>query len=118
MGALSRRLGTEGFGADYRARADDGQLTGDRLPVDLAANAASFGADVIRAETIDDLRAALKTARAANRTTVIHVETDPSVYVPRFHWWDVAIAEVSESDAVREARATYEKEQAGARRFL
>jgi 3D-(3,5/4)-trihydroxycyclohexane-1,2-dione acylhydrolase (decyclizing) len=118
VGALSRRLGTEGFGADYRARADDGQLTGDRLPVDLAANAASFGADVIRAETIDDLRAALKTARAANRTTVIHVETDPSVYVPRFHWWDVAIAEVSESDAVREARATYEKEQAGARRFL
>jgi 3D-(3,5/4)-trihydroxycyclohexane-1,2-dione acylhydrolase (decyclizing) len=118
VGALSRRLGTEGFGADYRARGEDGQLSGDRLPVDLAANAASLGADVIRVETIEGLREALKTARAAERTTVIHVETDPTVYVPRFHWWDVAVAEVSESEAVREARATYEKEQAGARRFL
>jgi 3D-(3,5/4)-trihydroxycyclohexane-1,2-dione acylhydrolase (decyclizing) len=111
-------LGTEGFGADYRARAEDGQLSGDRLPVDLAANAASLGADVIRVETIDDLRDALQAARDSARTTVIHVETDPSVYVPRYHWWDVAVAEVSESDAVREARATYEQEQTKARRFL
>ncbi len=118
VGALSRRLGTEGFGADYRSRGDDGQLSGDRLPVDLAANAGSLGADVIRVDTIDQLRNALDTARAATRTTVIHVETDPSVYVPRFHWWDVAVAEVSESETVREARTTYEKERAGSRRHL
>ena len=118
VGALSRRLGTEGFGAAYRSRGEDGQLSGDRLPVDLAANAASLGADVIRAGGISDLRGALAEARASSATTVIHVETDPDIYVPRFHWWDVAIAEVSTSDTVREARTGYEEERAKSSRYL
>lgn len=118
VGALSRRLGVEGFGAAYRSRGEDGLLSGERLPVDLAANAASFGADVIRATTIDEVRDALSKARAATNTTVIHVETDPEVYVPRFQWWDVAIAEVSTSDTVGEARTVYDEERAKSRRFL
>jgi 3D-(3,5/4)-trihydroxycyclohexane-1,2-dione acylhydrolase (decyclizing) len=118
VGALSRRLGTEGFGADYRARGEDGQLSGEHLPVDLAANAASFGADVIRAADIGELRTALAEARDSTRTTVIHVETDPDVYVPRFHWWDVAVAEVSTVESVEGARATYEEERRKSRRHL
>ncbi len=108
VGALSKRIGTEGFGTRYRYRSGSGELDGADLPVDLAANAASFGAQVIRAQSIAELREALAAARAAEVTTVIHVETDPDVSVPRFHWWDVAVAEVSESEAVREARASYE----------
>jgi 3D-(3,5/4)-trihydroxycyclohexane-1,2-dione acylhydrolase (decyclizing) len=111
-------LGTEGFGSAYRSRGEDGQLSGDRLPVDLAANAASLGADVKRAGSISELRSALAEARASSTTTVIHIETDPDVYVPRFHWWDVAVAEVSTSDAVREARAGYEAERAKSSRYL
>jgi 3D-(3,5/4)-trihydroxycyclohexane-1,2-dione acylhydrolase (decyclizing) len=118
VGALSRRLGTEGFGATYRRRGDDGQLTGERLPVDLAANAASLGADVKKVATMGELRSALDEARSATATTLIHVETDPEVYVPRFHWWDVAIAEVSTSEAVQEARSKYEEERAKSRRHL
>jgi 3D-(3,5/4)-trihydroxycyclohexane-1,2-dione acylhydrolase (decyclizing) len=118
VGALSRRLGTEGFGADYRSRSDDGQLDGDRLPVDLAANAASLGATVIKVANIDELRVALDNARAADETTVIHVETDTDVYVPRFQWWDVAVAEVSTSEAVQAARARYEEERQKSRRYL
>jgi 3D-(3,5/4)-trihydroxycyclohexane-1,2-dione acylhydrolase (decyclizing) len=118
VGALSRRLGTEGFGSTYRSRGKDGQLSGDRLPVDLAANAASLGADVKRAGSITELRSALAEARASSTTAVIHIETDPDVYVPRFHWWDVAVAEVSTSDAVREARAGYEAERAKSSRYL
>jgi len=118
VGALSRRLGTEGFGAHYRHRGEDGLLSGERLPVDLAANAASLGADVKRAANIEELRKALEEARAASGTTLVHVETDPDVYVPRFHWWDVAVAEVSTSDAVRAARTTYEEEREKSRRHL
>jgi 3D-(3,5/4)-trihydroxycyclohexane-1,2-dione acylhydrolase (decyclizing) len=118
VGALSKRLGTEGFGAAYRSRGEDGLLSGDRLPIDLAANAASLGADVKRAVTIEEFRTALDEARAATITTVIHVETDPDVYVPRFHWWDVAVAEVSTSEGVRRARATYDDERAKSRRHL
>ena len=50
-----------------------------------------------------------QTARAADRTTVIHVETDPSVPSPDSQgWWDVPVAEVSALDSAREARAAYE----------
>jgi 3D-(3,5/4)-trihydroxycyclohexane-1,2-dione acylhydrolase (decyclizing) len=68
--------------------------------------------------SLDELRKALEGARAAEETTVIHVETDPGVNVPRFFWWDVAVAEVSASEAVDRARATYEEERAKARQYL
>jgi 3D-(3,5/4)-trihydroxycyclohexane-1,2-dione acylhydrolase (decyclizing) len=118
VGALSRRLGTEGFGADYRRRGEDGLLSGERLPVDLAANAASLGAVARRVATVAELSTALEEARQGSQTTVIHVETDPSVSIPRFHWWDVAVAEVSTSEAVAQARSSYEEERAQSRRHL
>lgn len=117
VGALSERIGTERFGAKYRRR-ENGELTGDRLPVDLAANAASLGVNVIKADSIDSLRQALQQAREADVTTLIEIETDPTVGPPRFHWWDVAIAEVSESESVEAARETYEENRATVRRYL
>ncbi len=118
VGALSRRLGMDGFGADYKQRGEDGLLSGGPLPVDLAANAASLGAAVSRASSLDELRSALEEARSTNGPTVIHVATDPGVHVPRFFWWDVAVAEVSASEAVGRARETYEGERAKSRRHL
>ena len=49
IGALSESLGSQRFGTQYRYRTETG-LDGDRLPVDLAANAASLGADVLSAD--------------------------------------------------------------------
>ncbi len=110
IGALSRSVGAQGFGTRYRYRdPDSGQLDGEFLPVDLAANAASLGASVLRAGSVAELTAALAAARAADRTTVIHVETDPSVPSPDSDaWWDVPVAEVSALDSARDARASYE----------
>ena len=71
-----------------------------------------------RASNLEELRSALKAARAAEGTTVIHVATDAGVNVPRFFWWDVAVAEVSASETVGQARETYEDERAKARRHL
>lgn len=82
VGALSRRLGMDGFGADYQRRGEDRLLSGGRLPVDLAANAASFGAAVSRVSSIDELRNSLEEARSAEATTVIHVETDSGPMFP------------------------------------
>ncbi len=76
IGALSESLGSQRFGTQYRYRTETG-LDGDRLPVDLAANAASLGADVLTASSIEDFRAAVLKAKQSTRTTVIHVETDP-----------------------------------------
>jgi len=110
IGALSRSLGSAGFGTSYRTRSKvSGQLDGDPVAVDFAANARSLGAHALKANTLAELKQALETAKTLDRTTVIVVETDPSIGVPGYEsWWDVAVAEVSEMDNVREARVRYE----------
>ncbi len=120
IGALSRAVGSGGFGTDYRYRDEvSGALTGAPLPVDLAANAASLGAIVHRPTDAGSLERALTAARDADRTTVIYVPVDPSLGVPGYDsWWDVAVAEVSEQDAVRQARTTWEEARKRVRYFL
>ena len=82
IGSLSEALGSQRFGTSYRYRSDDGRLDGAKLPVDLAANAASLGADVIKVVTAAEFTDAVKVAKASDRTTVIHVETDPLISAP------------------------------------
>src|SRR4051794_38377794 len=64
IGALSESLGSQRFGTRYRYRSENGRLDGDVLPVDLAANAASLGADVIRVRTVAELGDAVRAAKA------------------------------------------------------
>ena len=124
IGALSRSLGQQGFGTRY-AYPQNGVLPGDEaeeiapLPVDLAANAASLGAHLIRCRTYDDFVAALKAARDTDRTTVIYIQNDRLHSVPGYEsWWDVPIAEVSEMPSVQEARKEWEEMRAKERHFL
>jgi 3D-(3,5/4)-trihydroxycyclohexane-1,2-dione acylhydrolase (decyclizing) len=120
IGSLSEQLGSQRFGTSYRYREpQSGLLDGDLLPVDLAANAASLGADVLRARTIAEFRAALGQARAADRTTVVYVETDPLAPAPSSEaWWDVPVAEVSALDSTQKARAAYEAAKRRQRPYL
>jgi 3D-(3,5/4)-trihydroxycyclohexane-1,2-dione acylhydrolase (decyclizing) len=120
IGELSESLGSQRFGTAYRYRsAETGRLDGDVLPVDLAANAASLGADVLDATTVEEFESALRAARASSRTTVVQVHTDPLVRAPSSEgWWDVPVAEVSELDSTRAARATYERHKHDQRTFL
>ena len=120
IGALSRSLGMSGFGTSYRFRSKaSGQLDGDQLKVDFAANARSLGAHALTASTLEELKEALRKAKTLDRTTVIVVETDPAVSVPGYEsWWDVAVAEVSEMESVRAARARYVEERKRERHHL
>ncbi len=125
IGGLSRSLGSDGFGTQYRYRKDGSlgldseQSPGDLLPVDLAANAASLGAHVIRARTSADLRAALAESKKIERTVVIYVEVDRYVSVPNYEsWWDVPVAEVSKLKPVRSARAEYEANRRKRQEYL
>jgi 3D-(3,5/4)-trihydroxycyclohexane-1,2-dione acylhydrolase (decyclizing) len=110
IGALSESLGSQRFGTSYRYRdAETGRLDGGTLPIDLAANAESLGAEVIRVSTIEEFRAAIARSRASDRTTAIHIETDPLAPVPSSEsWWDVPVSEVSRLDTTQQARKTYE----------
>jgi len=109
IGGLSQSVGSGGFGTHYRYRnPQSGQLDGEPLPVDFAANARSLGAHAIQAHDLPTLKKALEQAKAQDRTTVVVIETDPEQRVPGYEsWWDVPIAEVSEIDGVRAAREAY-----------
>ncbi len=123
IGALSRSVGSSGFGTLYRF-SDNGSVpvdpaSTDVLPLDLAANAESLGARVIRARGVAELRDALAGARGADGPVVVHIEADRYRGVPSYEsWWDVPVAEVSEEDSVRAAREAYERDHAAQRQYL
>jgi 3D-(3,5/4)-trihydroxycyclohexane-1,2-dione acylhydrolase (decyclizing) len=120
IGSLSESVGTQRFGTAYRYRnPTTGRLDGDKLPIDLAANAESLGASVIRAADIAELVAALAGAQQHDGPVVISIETDPLVAAPDSNsWWDVPVAEVSELDTVNTAREQYTRGRALQRRYL
>jgi 3D-(3,5/4)-trihydroxycyclohexane-1,2-dione acylhydrolase (decyclizing) len=78
--------------------------------IDFAAHAASLGALSENVKTIPELERALQRARAADRTYVVCIETDPNrTTTEGGWWWEVAVPEVSSRDDVRKARAAYEE---------
>ncbi|MEP6941592.1 MAG: thiamine pyrophosphate-dependent enzyme, partial [Betaproteobacteria bacterium] len=84
--------------------------------IDFAAHAASMGALAENVKTISGLEAALARARAASRTTVLAIETDPARTTPEGGWWwEVAVPEISARDTVRDARAAYAEAKRGQR---
>lgn len=84
------------------------RIDGERPVIDFAAHAASLGANALKVADISSLDAALAAAREAKRTTVIVIETDPSVSTEAGgHWWDVPVAAVSEREAAHEIHRTY-----------
>lgn len=109
IGGLSQSLGSGGFGTRYLARNPaTGQLDGEPLVVDFAANARSLGAHVIVAHTIADLKQALAEAKAQTRTTVITIQTDREQRVGGYEsWWDVPVAAVSTMPTVQAAYEAY-----------
>ncbi len=124
IGGLSRSLGQGGFGTRY-VYPQNGALSGDdaadarELGLDLAACARGLGANVVECSGYDEVVAALSEAKVADRTTVIYVKNDRLEGVPGYDsWWDVPVAEVSESESVREARRAWEAKRSSERTFL
>ena len=125
IGHLSETVGSERFGTRYREYDPEARnFQGDGiLPVDLAMNARSYGLDVIEvqpgASAIDDLKAAVAQAKASDRSTVIHINSDPLIYAPDgAGWWDVPVAEVSTLESTQRARREYEEQRVTQRPLL
>jgi 3D-(3,5/4)-trihydroxycyclohexane-1,2-dione acylhydrolase (decyclizing) len=120
IGGLSQSLGSAGFGTHFRMRnPQTGQLDGEYLPVDFAANARSLGAHALTPTNLAEFKQALGEARRAKRTSVIVIQTDRELRVPGYDsWWDVAVAEVSTMDSVKQARAQYDEARKNEKHFL
>ncbi|MFV0427043.1 MAG: 3D-(3,5/4)-trihydroxycyclohexane-1,2-dione acylhydrolase (decyclizing) [Beutenbergiaceae bacterium] len=125
IGHLSETVGSQRFGTKYRQYdAQARNFQGEQmLPIDLAANARSYGIDVVEIEpgpaAIADLREAVTAAKAASSSTVIHVNSDPLLYAPDGEgWWDVPVPEVSTLDSTQQARHQYLDQQAAQKPLL
>jgi 3D-(3,5/4)-trihydroxycyclohexane-1,2-dione acylhydrolase (decyclizing) len=106
IGGLSRACGSGGFGTKYNYGGPENPRGAN--PVDFVANANSLGAHAVRARTYDELAQALLDLKQQPRTSVVVVEPDYYDAVPGYDsWWDVPIAEVSESESVQQARRKY-----------
>jgi 3D-(3,5/4)-trihydroxycyclohexane-1,2-dione acylhydrolase (decyclizing) len=115
IGNLSQSVGSQRFGTRYRyldpdtRNFDSGELL---TAVDLAANARSYGIDVIEIQpgggAIGKLTAAVTAAKAGIAATLIHIRSDPLAAAPDGEgWWDVPVAQVSELDSTEQAYAEY-----------
>ncbi|MCA4133854.1 3D-(3,5/4)-trihydroxycyclohexane-1,2-dione acylhydrolase (decyclizing) [Arthrobacter sp. M4] len=128
IGSLSESLGSQRFGTQYRVLDKDKHSfdEGDKLPIDLATNAESLGAKVIRIEpgekVIAELEQAIRDAKAAPEGTgpiVIHVESDPLLDAPSSEsWWDVPVSQVAELDSTKQAFQTYIDHKSRQRKLL
>jgi 3D-(3,5/4)-trihydroxycyclohexane-1,2-dione acylhydrolase (decyclizing) len=124
IGHLSETVGSQRFGTRYRYLDPERANfeSGGFLPLDLAANARSYGIDVIDIEpgpdAVRELGAAVREAKSRATSTLIHLNSDPFTYAPDGEgWWDVPVAAESELASTRQARAEYE-EQRGRQRPL
>jgi len=107
IGALSRSVGDGEFGTKYESS------------VDLATNAESLGARVLRAHSIAEFREALEGAKAAVGPVVVHIEVDRYAGVPSYEsWWDVPVAEVATEASVQAAREEYERARRAQRQYV
>jgi 3D-(3,5/4)-trihydroxycyclohexane-1,2-dione acylhydrolase (decyclizing) len=115
-------LDNRGFGCINRLQAGTGGAAFNNLladtrhqvlpDIDFAAHARSLGANAEKVATIGELEAALQRAYAADRTSVVVIDTDPAISTEAGGaWWDVAVPEVSPREQVRAARADYEVQQ-------
>jgi 3D-(3,5/4)-trihydroxycyclohexane-1,2-dione acylhydrolase (decyclizing) len=97
-------------GAPFNNLLDDCVQGPDGAPaIDFAAHARSLGAHAVSVRSLSELEAALHHARSARQTSVVCIETDPHRTIDAGGWWwDVAVPEVSQREAVRSARAAYE----------
>ncbi|MEY4743841.1 MAG: hypothetical protein RIR34_1180 [Actinomycetota bacterium] len=126
IGHLSEDVGSQRYGTAYRFRpnAENTHSTGENLPIDLAANARSYGVHVIEIEpgpdALAELSLAVKAAKAHEGGPVlIHINSDPLIYSPNgLGWWDVPIAPISNLESTQRAYAGYQEALKKQRKLL
>ncbi len=81
------------------------------VSVDFVKHAESLGAIAEKVTGIEELRTAFLRAKAADRSYVIVIDTDPYEWTEGGSWWEVGVPEVSDSDQVLVARAEWDAER-------
>jgi 3D-(3,5/4)-trihydroxycyclohexane-1,2-dione acylhydrolase (decyclizing) len=108
--AVINRLQVNTGGAEFNNLLRDTRRANDDR-VDFAAHAAAMGALTEKVTDLPGLREAFVRAKAADRSSVIVIETDPYRWTEGGAWWEVGVPEVSDRDQVLVARAEWDAER-------
>ncbi len=100
------RLQRGAGGESFNNLLDHG-TAGDTPQIDFAAHARAMGATAEHVDNLAELEAALGRARAASRSYVVVINTDPFKSSDGGAWWQVGIPDVSERPEVLAARASW-----------
>lgn len=102
--AVIERLQTGQGGASYNNMLADSNGTGADVRVDFRAHAAAMGALTHEVSSLSEFEAALVSARAADRTSVIVTKVRAKDFTEGGAFWQVGVPEVSERSSVVAAR--------------
>ena len=87
----------------------DTRHVGELVRVDFAKHAEAMGAIGITVSGIGEFEDAFRRAKAASRTTVIHVPVHPTDWTEgNGAWWECGTPEVSPRESVRATRREHE----------
>jgi len=104
---INRLQGATG-GAAFNNLLDDCLTIEAGAPkLDFAAHAKAMGAESEKVDDLAELEDALQRGKAATKTYVITIDTDPFETSDGGCWWDVAVPEVSARAQVKQRRVDY-----------
>ncbi|MCS4322511.1 3D-(3,5/4)-trihydroxycyclohexane-1,2-dione acylhydrolase (decyclizing) [Bacillus subtilis] len=115
FGCINNLQMDQGSGSYYcEFRTDDNQI----LNVDYAKVAEGYGAKTYRANTVEELKAALEDAKKQDVSTLIEMKVLPKTMTDGYDsWWHVGVAEVSEQESVQKAYEAKEKKLESAKQY-
>ncbi|VBB08230.1 3 5/4-trihydroxycyclohexa-1 2-dione hydrolase [Lucifera butyrica] len=116
---LQNEQGIPSFATQFKFRdAATGRLSGADLPISYAACAQGYGAKTYTVHTVEELKAALASAKKETVSTLIDIKVLPKTMTGGYEaWWRVGVPEVSERESVRRAHAKLVKEVQKTKKF-
>ncbi|MEC1258974.1 3D-(3,5/4)-trihydroxycyclohexane-1,2-dione acylhydrolase (decyclizing) [Bacillus swezeyi] len=115
FGCINNLQMDHGSGSYYcEFRTEDNQI----LNIDYAKVAEGYGAKTYKANTVEELKAALEDAKKQEVSTLIEMKVLPKTMTDGYDsWWHVGVAEVSEQESVQKAYETKEKMLESAKQY-
>jgi 3D-(3,5/4)-trihydroxycyclohexane-1,2-dione acylhydrolase (decyclizing) len=106
-GCINNLQMDSGNGSFYcEFRTDENQI----MNIDYAKVAEGYGAKAYRANTVEELKAALEDAKKQDRSTLIEMKVLPKTMTDGYEgsWWNLGFPEVSDKEGIQK---TYELKQ-------
>ncbi|WP_068504309.1 3D-(3,5/4)-trihydroxycyclohexane-1,2-dione acylhydrolase (decyclizing) [Paenibacillus kribbensis] len=101
FGCINNLQMDHGSGSYYcEFRTQDNQI----MNIDYAKVAEAYGAKVYRANTVEEVKAALEDAKKQKNSTLIEMKVLPKTMTDGYNsWWHVGVAEVSDREGIQRA---------------